>query len=188
MHHGKVAVARRGLGEGNLRDLLDLSARVMAVVAGVAAPGVFALHFFAEVDAAHQFADHEDIDAVADDLGTQRRQPGKASRQHDRTVVGEGVVALAQLQNRQFGALIDRYGRHVGERHAGRALQNGVGGVAHRLRVGRERGAVGEPGAGAERRATEVEPVAESFRNRIQHLQGLADDLGADAVAFEDGD
>ena len=26
------------------------------------------------------------------------------------------------------------------------------------------------------------------FRNRIEHLQCLGDDLGADAVAFEDGD
>ena len=188
VHHGEAAGAGARLAERHLGDLLDLLPRVAAVVAGVAPAGVLALHLFTKVDAAHQLPDHQDVDAVADDLGAQRRQPGQPPRQRDRAVVGKGVVALPQLQHRQFRALVHRDRPHLFQRHAGRALQDRVGGVAHLLGLRGKRGAAGKPGAGAERGALIGEVMAVARGHRVQHLHRLGDDLRPDAVAFEEGD
>ena len=183
-----MAVAAAGLAECDLGDLFDLLPGVAAVVTRVAARRVLTFHLFSKVDAADQLPDHEDVDAVSDHLRTQRRQTGEPARKHDRTVVGEGVVALAQFQDGELGTLVHRDGVHLFQRHAGRPFQNRICAVADRLRLHGEGGPAGEISPGPERGAPIGEAMAVTLGHGVQHLQRLGNDFGADAVAFEDGD
>ena len=78
----------------------------------------------AEVEAAEELADEEDVD-VFGDLGAQRRACRERGVGDRRAQVGEAAEGLADLQQAGFGALVGREGVELVV--ADRAEQDGVG-------------------------------------------------------------
>ena len=91
---------------------------------------VLSLLGLAEVQAAGEFTDHEDVDAVTLALRTQRAGVSQGLGQAHRTKVGEESELLTNAQQGgALGALFLRDGRvAVGQAH--RAEQNGIGAAA----------------------------------------------------------
>ena len=105
----------------------------------------------AEVEAAEEFADEEDVD-VFGDLGAQRRAVGERGVGDGRAQVGEAAEGLADLQQAGFGALVGREGVElvVADRaeQDGVALERGVEGRGGERRAGRGDGDSADEAAG----------------------------------------
>ena len=67
-------------------------------------PGIFhfrggTFNFFAEIDAAHQFTNHQDINPVTDNLIFEGREGFETRRQPYGSEIGEGIIALSKGQD-----------------------------------------------------------------------------------------
>ena len=182
VHGSKPAVALARQVEGDPGDAGDFA---LVVDVGVEATPPAVVHHdaarFAEVDAAGEFADDQDVQ-VRDQFLLQRRCVGERREQQRRAQVREQVEAGAQPQQALLRALLHR--QVVPLRAAHRAEQNGVGGACRFQRLRRQRRAVLVDGAAAHVRVGEVEVEAE----RVEHAHRVRHDLGADAVAWDDED
>jgi hypothetical protein len=120
-----------GLLESHSGNPPHLHVAVGAIVGGAAHSGFRTFDLVAEVDAADQFADHQDIDSVADHLGFEGGEGRQAAGQAHRPVVGKGVVAFAQREDRaEFRAVLLGNGVHLLDRQTHRPLDDHVGRVA----------------------------------------------------------
>ena len=137
----------------------------------------------AEVEAAEEFADEENVD-VFGDLGAQRGAVGERGVGDGGTQVGEAAEGLADLQQAGFGALVG--GEGVEFVVADSAEQDGVAVERGVERCGGERGAGFGDGDAADEAFDEGEVVAAEFGYRAKDVGGFAGDFGADAVAGED--
>ena len=137
----------------------------------------------AEVEAAEEFADEEDVD-VFGDFRAQRGAFGERSVGDGGAKVGEASEGLADLQEAGFGTLVGREG--VEFVVADCAEQDGVAferGVERR--GGEWRAGFGD-GDAADEACDEDEVVAAEFGDGAENIGGLLGDFGADAVAGED--
>ena len=138
----------------------------------------------AEVEAAEEFADEEDV-GVLGDFGAQGRVFGERGVGDGGAQVGEAAEGLADLEQAGFGALVRREGVELVV--ADRAEQDGVAlerGVEGR---GGERRAGGGDGDSADEERDEGEVVAAELGDGFEDVDGFVGDFGADAVAGEDG-
>ncbi len=170
-----VGGAAAGRLEGGAGDAVDLPHRVLAVVMG----GVAVAAGVAEVDAAGELADDEQVGAddplLAQGAGADQGRAGP-----HRAQVGEEAHPLAQAEQALLGA------RGVGIRRvpfgtADRAQQDGVGVAAGREDLIGERGAVL-----VDRRPADQALVELELAERLEQGARGADDLGADPVAGQD--
>ena len=167
--------AAAGRLEGGAGDPLDFVDRVLAGVVG----GVAVAAAVAEVDAAGQLADDEQVGA-GDPLLAQRAGADQGRAGPDRAQVGVEAHALAQAEQALLGA------RRVGVGGvpfgaADGAEQDRVGGPAGLQHLVGEGGAVGVDRAAADQALVELE-----LAQRLQQLPRGGDDLGADPVAGQD--
>ena len=171
----RVAGAAAGGLEGGAGDAVDLRDRVLAVVVG----GVAVAAGVAEVDAAGQLADDQQVGA-GDPLLAQRAGADQGRARPHRAQVGVEAHPLAQAEQALLGA------RRVGVggvpfRAADGAEQDGVGAAAGLEDL------VGEGGAVLVDRDAADQPLVElELAERLEQLAGGADDLGADPVAGQD--
>ena len=133
----------------------------------------------AEVDAAGQLADDEQVGA-GDPLLAQRAGADQRRARPHRAQVGVQAHPLAQPEQALLGA------RRVGVggvplRAADRAEQDGVGGAAGLEHLVGEGGAVRVDRAAADQALVELE-----LAERLEQLRRGGDDLGADPVAGQD--
>ena len=136
LHHvalfgrGDLVAAGRGQLEGDAGDALDLvgvvDLRVDAALLAVAEVGDGL--GFAEVDAARQFTDDQDVEPFHH-LALERGGIGQRRIADGRTQVGEEAEILAQPQQARLGAHIVRHLVPLGPAH--RAEEHGVGGHGH---------------------------------------------------------
>ncbi len=138
----------------------------------------------AEVEAAEQLADEEDVD-VFGDFGAERGAFGERGVGDRGAQVGEAAEGLADLQQTGFGALVGR--ERVELVVADGAEQDGVGVERGVERGGGERRAGFGDGDAADEAFGEGEVVAAEFGDGAEDVGGFAGDFGADAVAGEDG-
>ena len=145
--------------------------------------GLVPLARLAEVEAAEQFADEEDVGAV-DDLGAQRAVDGEFLEGEGRAEIGESAEGGADLKQSGFGALVGRKGIEFVA--ADGAEQNGVA---------RERVVQVSAGSGVPSCTMATPPMRRSVKTgsrgrRVRLLRAgrdcFAGDFGADAVAGED--
>ena len=141
----------------------------------------------AEINAAGEFADADDVDAVGDALGFERGGVGEFAVKEARADVGEKREVLAEREER--GALgLFLGGEFFPLRSADGAEQDGVGRSAYR-----ERG-VGEGFAViVDARAADVglgvgEGEVLLLGDVCKHAQGLGHHLGANVVSSKDGE
>ena len=139
----------------------------------------------AEVDAARQLADHEDVDAL-ELLGLQRRGRGELGRRRDGPQVREQAERLADREQALLGAVL--HGNVGPLRPADGAEQD-----ARRRLAGCDRRVGQRRAGGVVRRAAdqcvlELELQRVLRRDALEHAHGRGRDLGADAVAGQDDD
>ena len=174
---GRAAVRGAAPGglEGDAGDPLDLGDRVLAgVVGGVAvAAGV------AEVDAAGQLADDEQVGA-GDPLLAQRAGADQRRARPHRAQVGVQAHPLAQAEQALLGARRVGVGR-VPFRAADGAEQDRVGGAAGVEDLVGEGDAVRVDRGAADQALVELE-----LAERLEQPPGGGDDLGADPVAGQE--
>ncbi len=187
----QLFLAAIGEFEGIVEDATDLLLVVLQGLLDVAQPPlVDAGLLVAEIQATHQFPHHHHIDAVADDLGLQRREMGDFPGQGYRAEIGIGVVAPAHgQQGAALGLLVHRdlLGSLVAQ--ADGPLDDRIRRVAHRDRGFRKRAAVIEPGLAAEGGLVEIEgDIVIALVDQFQNLDGFPHDFRADAVAGQNGD
>ena len=175
-----LAAASCGEAAGDAGDAFHLGDRVLALVESGRPFSPFA----AEVDAAGELADEEQIDAL-EDLGLERR--GVAQRRQHRDGPQVGVDAEFGAQTQQRGLRTHRRVRPP-LRTADRAEQDGVGRETSGEGVGRQTVAVRVDGGAAERQVFERELVAAETLHSLQYTQALGHHLGADAVPAEHRD
>ena len=138
----------------------------------------------AEVEAAEELADEEDV-GVFGDFGAEGRVFRERGVGDGGAQVGEAAEGLADLEEAGFGALVGREGVELVV--ADGAHQDGVGverGVEGR---GGERRAGGVMATPPRRSADEGEVVAAELGYGLEDVDGFVGDFGADAVAGEDG-
>ena len=174
VHRGQAAVALGGEIERHARDAGDL---VLVVDVGVVAPtatlvGVHAA-WFAEVDAARQLPDDEDVE-TRDKLRAQRRSVRQGLEQHRRAQVRERLQTRAHAEQAFLRALIHGQSVPLGAAHG-----------AEQHRVGIPRGGQGRRrqwrAVVVDRDAAEIGVfVAERHAERIEHAQHVGHDLCPD--------
>ena len=187
---GELLAAQLGGLEADAGDALDLRGGVHHGVdgAGLAIAEVFGLLGLTEVQAAGEFTDDQDVDAVALTLGAQRAGMSQGLGQTHRTEIGEEAELLADTQQGgALGALFLRDGRvAVGQAH--RAEQNGIGAAAQ-LERGVGQGLARGVNAGpADGRLGDVELQGKLVAHGTEDAQGLPHDFRADAIASQRGD
>ena len=139
----------------------------------------------AEVEAAEEFADEEDVCAFSD-FGAKGRVVGEGAVGDGGAQVGEATEGFADLQQAGFGALAG--GQCVelvvtdGTEEGGVALQGGCEGM-----VG-QGFAVGGDGDAADGQWQELEDVAAMVGDGGDDIDGFVGHFGADAVSFEECD
>jgi hypothetical protein len=138
----------------------------------------------AEVEAAEQFADEEDVGTLGD-LRAQGRIGGEGGIGDGGAQVGEAAERLADLEQAGFGALVRREGVELvvadGAHEDGVGLEAGV----ERSRGQRRSGRVN--GDSADQQRHEGEVVAAELGDGFEDVDGFVGDFRADAVAGEDG-
>ena len=167
--------AARAASKATPRDPLDLGDRVLAGVVGAVAVAAAV----AEVDAAGQLADDEQVGA-RDPLLAQRAGADERRARPHRAQVRVEAEALAEAEQALLGP------RRVGVggvplRSADRAEQHGVGPAARLEHLVGERVAVGVDRGAADQLLVELE-IAE----RLEHPPRGGDDLGPDPVAGQE--
>ena len=138
----------------------------------------------AEVEAAEQLADEEDV-GVFGDFGAEGRVFRERGVGDGGAQVGEAAEGLADLEQAGFGALVGREGVELVV--ADRAHQDGVGLERGFEGRGGERRAGGVDGDSADEQRDEGEVVAAELGDGFEDVDGFVGDFGADAVAGEDG-
>ncbi len=151
--------------------------------AALAVAEVFDAPRLAEINAAGQFADEQDVEP-GDDLALEARRVGERGKALRRAQVGEHAHPGAKAEQPSLGALVVRLAGPL--RSADRAHQHRVGRlrkakcrVGQRYAVGVDRRAA-EPGGG--HRHVEVVLRVEP----LDDARGLRRDFGADPVAGEE--
>ena len=135
----------------------------------------------AEIDAARQLADDEEIKSLSDDLGLERR----CARQRFPDLGGTEVREESELlAKRQQGPLLGtlRPRERVPLRTAHRAQQHRIGRLAGRKRVVRQAVAERIVCRTTDQFFVERKVVAELLGDFLQHLDGLAHDLWTDTI------
>ncbi len=137
----------------------------------------------AEVEAAEEFADEENV-GVFNDFRTKRRAFGERSVGDRGAQVGEAAKGLTDLQEASFGTLVWREGvefvvANCSEEN-GVAFERGV-----ECRSGERRAGFSD-GDAADEAFDKGEVVAAKFGDCAEDVGGFAGDFGADAVAGED--
>ena len=170
--------------EGDAADALDLvgvvDLRVDAALLAVAEVADFL--GLAEIDAAGQFADDDDVEAL-DHLRLQRRGAGERGIADRRADVGVEREILAQAQQARLRPHLIG---HVGPfRAADRRQQHRVGGLRARHVGVADRLAMRVEGAAADQPLFSLEACAALFVEEGDHLLRFGHHLGADAVAGE---
>ena len=161
--------------EGGAGDPLDLGHRVLAGVVG----GVAVAAAVAEVDAAGQLADDEQVGAGDPVLAQRAGADQRRARPH-RAQVGVEAHPLAQAEQALLGARRVGVGR-VPFRAADGAEQDGVGAAAGLEHLVGERDAVGVDRAAAHQPLVELE-----LAQRLEQPPRGGDDLGPDPVAGQE--
>src|SRR6185437_2241550 len=175
VHAGDAAIAAFGALEGEAGDTLDFGGGVDGGIASEALGGFLAQLVFTEIDVAGQFADNFEV-AAFDALGAHA----------DGAQINEQAELLAQGEEAAFRTNVER--ELVPGWAADGAEKDRVRRAAAREGLRGERHAAAVNRLAAEGQLAEVEGVAERGGAILQDLNGGAGDLGADAVAREDGD
>ena len=184
IHAAQLLAALHGSLKADAADALDLMLRVGHDVGGdLLAVDSLGL-VLAEVHAADQLAHHDEVNALGHDGGLQGAGVGQLGPQLGGAVVGVQAHAGAQVQQAAFRALGALHAFPFGAAHG--AQQHTVAGQALvQLSLG-QRLAPLVNGAAAHVHLGVGEGVAVLFGDLVQHANGLAHDLGADAVAADD--
>ena len=140
----------------------------------------------AEVDAADELSDDDEVDALGNDLGLQGRSVGQLGPDLGGAVVGVDAHARSQAEEALFGSLGAGNVVPLGAAHG--AQQHGVGcGALVELVLG-EGIAILVDGAAAHVHVGVCKFVTELCGDLVEDQQGLIDDLRTDAVATDHGD
>ena len=169
------------------RDTANLIGRVLFGVETTALPVGERLDAarLAEINAAGQFADDDEID-VPQHAGLERRRIRQRRVGNDRPEIGVKIVFAAQAQ--QATRLARRRGNFLRLRPAGRAPQDRVG-LLHRLDGVRRHYLAGrEIGNDAVLRFAQHHGNAAPGRKPVEHPLRLRGHFGADALAADHGD
>src|SRR6185437_78598 len=185
VHAGDAAIAAFGALEGEAGDTLYFGGGVDGGIASEALGGFLAQLVFTEIDVAGQFADNFEV-AAFDALGAQRRDALQRGAHADGAQINEQAELLAQGEEAAFRTNVER--ELVPGWAADGAEKDRVRRAAAREGLRGERHAAAVNRLAAEGQLAEVEGVAERGGAILQDLNGGAGDLGADAVAREDGD
>ncbi len=175
-----------GLGgaDGDFGDALDFALFINHCVDGldvavVEGGGLFRL---AEIDAAGEFADADDVDAFRDALGFERGGVDEFAVEEAGADVGEEGKVFAERE--EGGALGLFFGREFFPfRAADGAEEDGVGGGADFERFWRKRLAVAVDGDAADIGFLVIEAEAVRRRQIVQKLEGHCHDLRTDAIS-----
>ena len=177
VHRGDaLRCGRRAASKATRAIRVDLLDRVGAVVVG----GVAVAAAVAEVDAAGQLADDQQVGAL-DALALQRAGVQQRRQRLDRAQVGVQPQALAQPEQSLLGPRRVGVGR-VPLRAADRAEQHRVGGAALLQHLVGERGAVGVDRGAADQVLVDLDAA-----ELVEQLGRGGADLGADPVAGRAG-
>src|SRR5699024_3340067 len=182
VHAAQLFAALAGRLKADAADPLDLVLGVGHDVHRLlfaAGQGVGAV--LAKVDAAGQLPHDDEVDALGHDLGLEGAGRGQLGPDFGGAAVGVQAHPGPQPQQALFGALGAGQALPLGAAH--RPQQDAVGGQTLVQLVLGQRVAVFVDGLAAHGGVDVVEGVAELFGYFVQHPQGLADDLGAGAVA-----
>ena len=177
VHGGDLVAALDGEIERHASNADDLplvvdvriDAPATAVIEGDAAR-------FAEVDAAGEFADDQNVQP-GHQFRFQRRRRGQWREQHRRTQIGEEIETGTQTQQALLGPLFHR--QIVPLRPANRTEQHSIGPSCCLQGLRRQRRAVGVDGTAAHIGAVELEGNIQGAENALH----VGHDLGTDAVA-----
>ena len=179
------AALARGL-EADAADALDLVLGVGHDVDGDFFAVLFKGLVLAKIDAADQLAHDDKVDAFGDDLVLERAGGRQLRPDLGRAAVGVQPHAGAQAQQAFFGAFVA--GQPLPFGAADGAQQHAVGRFAFfQFRFG-QRVAEFVDGFAAHVGAGVGEGMAVFGGDLIQHAHSLGDDLGAGAVAVDQGD
>ena len=173
--------------EGAVGDAGNLAFGVGLGIPDLALAIDHALTALAEVDAAGEFAHDQHVGAL-NDLRPQGRECQHLGIDDHGTQVHEEVESAAEAEDRRRLDAAPLRVVELARRPAEGALEDRVGGAAGVDCDGGQVLAVALPCFAAGIRFDELELVAEAAADRLQHAQRFVDDLGADAVALEDGD
>ena len=173
--------------ESGTRDAANLIGGVLLGVEAAALPVGERLDAarLAEINAAGQFADDDEID-VPEHAGLERRRIRQRRMGDDRPEIGVEIVFAAQAE--QAPRLARRGGHFLGLRAAGRAPQDRVG-LLHRLDGVRRHHLAGrEIGNDAVLRFAQHHGNAALGGKPVEHALRLRGHFGADALAADHGD
>ena len=170
----------------NAHDAFDLHRRVRAFIdRALAVRTERRARLLAEVDAARQLANHDEVHP-GEFLSLERRR-GRELRVHrHRTHVGEQSERLANAEQPLFwtnrGArIVPRGAAHSAEEHCIARATDGDRRIGKRITRGVDRRA-------ADQRRCHLEGVPPPCGHRLQHTNALGNDLGADAIARQQRD
>ncbi len=137
---------------------------------------------FAEIDAAGELADDDDVE-VADDLGLKRRRLDQRGEDNGRAKVGEQGHVLAQAQQAALGLLRER--QIVPLRPTDSAEQHPIRGHGRRHgRVG-QRHAVRIDGSAADQVLADIEADPAFAVEPVDHPFDFVHHLGPDAISWQ---
>jgi hypothetical protein len=184
VHRGELAAAAASLAEADVSDALNLFHRIAHGVEGAVA--IFAeTAVFTEIEAAQQFADHQNVSALGDG-GLQGRAIGYGligNRGAEIGVTAQGHAQLQQARLRaQVAGQVIEVGAADGAQEHGVALQAGV------QSGGREGAAASTVGGSAKWFFLELETVAGEAGHSLQYTHRFGRDFRADAVTGENRD
>ena len=188
VHRADFFAARLGGDGGDLGDALDLGGFVNHRVDGL----LFAVFEqrgglgLAEVDAAGQLANADDVDAVGDAGGLERRGVGEIRIQQTGADVRKEVKGLAQReQSSALGLLLG--GKFLPLGAADGAEENGVGLLAEREGGVGQGFAVIVDACAADVGVLVIEVQALLFGDVGENAERLGHDFGTDVVTGQDG-
>ena len=186
VHRGDLAPPLAGRFEGDLGDADDLRRRVdLGVDAPLAVRCFLDALGLAEVDAAGQLADDQEIGA-GDDLRLERGGVRQHGVQLRGAQVGVQAQLLAQAQQRALRAHVVGQAVPLGAAHG--AEENRVARLRELERLLGKRPAGLVDGGAARVGRAELEGVAVLRGDLFEDLHGLRHDLGPDPVAGQDCD
>ncbi len=179
---GEMASAAAGALECGAGDAFDFKDGIGLGVEGLGAVGAVAASAFAEIDAAREFADDEEVEAVGGEVGAERGGVAEGGEESGGAQVGVEAEGLAEAEEGAFGAQVGGEGVPFGA--ADGAEEDAVGVEAGVEGVLWEGDAVAVDGGAAREAFGEMEVEASG----AEDVDGGADDLGADAVARNERD
>ena len=185
-HAAQFLAALAGGFETDAADAADLFFGVGQLVDGDLLAVLFDGLMLAEVDAADELSDDDEVDALGNDLRPEGRSVGQLGPDLGGAVVGVNAHARSQAEQTLFRTLGAGNVVPLGAAH--RAQQHGVGsGALVELMLG-EGVTVLVDGAAAHIDIGVCKFVTELSGDLVEDQQGLIDDLRTDAVATDHGD